>query len=312
MPNKVVIDNVELILSHPDEVDMRWIGSQLIRDQLLAAWLVIDRDDLPLNPRLIGKPGIGKTTLAYAVAREMGKEVYIFQCTMDTRPEDLIVTPVIAANGRIAYHASPLVTAMIRGGVCVLDEANRMSEKAWASLAPLLDRRRYVESIVAGIKIHAHPEFRVCCTMNEDASTYEVPEYIQSRLQPTIEVTFPDKDQEKKILKFNVPFAPDQLLDLTVGFLQRAHRHDMPYTPRDGINILRYALKMGELRRQSPEAYLEEGIEGVLGPEGLDFFHGRAAPPIPPRPKPDFELLDDEEEPEDDEPGEDEDSPPWA
>ncbi|MCX8036516.1 MAG: MoxR family ATPase [Candidatus Sumerlaeia bacterium] len=281
MPDKAVVENVELILSHPDELQARWIGSPLIRDQLVAAWLVINPDDLPLNPRLIGKPGIGKTTLAYAVAREMGKDVYIFQCTMDTRPEDLIVTPVVASNGRIAYHASPLTTAMIRGGVCILDEANRMSEKAWASLAPLLDYRRYVESIIAGIKIHAHPDFRVCCTMNEDASTYEVPEYIQSRLQPTIEVPFPDKNQEKNILKFNVPFAPEQLLQLTVAFLQRAHRADMPYTPRDGIHILRYALKMSQLREGPPEAYLEEGIEGVLGIEGLDFFHGRASAPPP-------------------------------
>jgi hypothetical protein len=239
----------------------------------------------------------------------MEKEVYIFQCTMDTRPEDLIVTPVIAADGKIGYHASPLVTAMLRGGVCILDEANRMSEKSWASLAPLLDYRRYVESIVAGIKLRAHPEFRICCTMNEDASTYEVPEYIQSRLQPTVEVTFPDKEQERRILKFNVPFSPEQIIDLTVNFLQRAHRHDMPYTARDGINVLRYALKMGELREQPPETFLEEGVEGVLGPEGLDFFHGRAVPPAPARPAPDFELIDEDDletdEPDDDEPN------PW-
>lgn len=311
MPKKTVVDDVELILSHPDELEARWIGSQLLKDQLIAAWLVIDPDDLPLNPRLIGKPGIGKTTLAYAVAREMGKEVYIFQCTMDTRPEDLIVTPIVAASGQIAYHASPLVTAMIRGGICILDEANRMSEKAWASLAPLLDYRRYAESIVAGIKIRAHPEFRVACTMNEDASTYEVPEYIQSRLQPTIEVTFPDKRASTDILKFNVPFAPQQLLDLTVSFLQRAHRHDMPYTPRDGINILRYTLKMADLRRQPPESFLEEGIEGVLGPEGLDFFHGRAPAHPPASPAPDFEILDDED-PDADDFDADEDRPPWA
>jgi MoxR-like ATPase len=35
-----------------------------------------------LNPRLIGEPGLGKTTLACAVARVLQTEVYIFQCTM--------------------------------------------------------------------------------------------------------------------------------------------------------------------------------------------------------------------------------------
>jgi MoxR-like ATPase len=58
--------------------------------------------------------------------------LYIFQCTADARPEDLLVTPVLAESGKIAYHASPLVTAMIRGGVCVLDEGNRMNEN-WAA-----------------------------------------------------------------------------------------------------------------------------------------------------------------------------------
>ena len=62
----------------------------------------------------------------------------------------MAATPVLAQDGKIAYHASPLVTAMIRGGVAILDEGNRMSEKSWASLAPLLDNRRYIESIVAG------------------------------------------------------------------------------------------------------------------------------------------------------------------
>ena len=113
-----------------------------------------------MNPRLLGKPGVGKTTLAYAAAKRLGREVYIMQATVDTRPEDLLVTPVIEGEARLRYVASPLVTAMLRGGIVILDEGNRMSEKSWASLAPLLDNRRYVESIVAGIKIKAHPLFR--------------------------------------------------------------------------------------------------------------------------------------------------------
>jgi len=44
---------------------------------------------------------------------------------------------------------------------------------------PLMDKRRYVESIIAGIRIYADPEFRLCVTMNADSSTYEIPEYIQ-------------------------------------------------------------------------------------------------------------------------------------
>ena len=45
----------------------------------------------------------------------------------------------------------------------MLDEGNRMNEKSWASLAPLLDHRRYVESIVAGITIPAPSGFSRLC-----------------------------------------------------------------------------------------------------------------------------------------------------
>ena len=239
----VIIDGVELHLSEPDQVPMQWVGQQELVTQIQAAWLVIGHEDLPLSPRLVGKPGVGKTTLAYHAGRILNRPVYLFQATMDTRPEDLIVTPVISEKGKIKYTASPVVSAMIKGGIAIIDEGNRMSEKSWASLAPLLDNRRYVESIVAGIKIKAHPEFRLCTTMNDDASTFELPEYIHSRLQPQIHIDFPERDEELSILESNLPFADQEILEYVVEFLQAAHEADERYSVRDGINIARYALK---------------------------------------------------------------------
>jgi len=273
------IDGVLLRLAHPDRLPARWVGQQDVLEQLLAAWFVIDERDLPLNPRLVGKPGVGKTTLAYAAGRALGRDVYIFQATMDTRPEDLLVSPVVAGAGEIQYVASSLVTAMVRGGVCVLDEGNRMSEKSWASLAPLLDTRRYVESIVAGVKIPAHPDFRICATMNDDASTFEIPEYIHSRLQPQILLDFPEQEEELQILRENLPFADEQVLAYVVSFLQRAHKSDENYTVRDGINIARYALKLG---RRAPERGLRESVADlvaravrmILGDEAIGYVGG--------------------------------------
>ncbi len=239
----VIIDGVELHLTEPDEVPMTWVGQPDLVTQVQAAWLVLGDEDFPLNPRLVGKPGVGKTTLAYHAGRSLNKPVYLFQATMDTRPEDLIVTPVISEGGKIKYMASSIVSAMIKGGVAVIDEGNRMSEKSWASLAPLLDSRRYVESVVAGIKIKAHSEFRLCTTMNDDASTFELPEYIHSRLQPQIYIDFPERDEELLILRKNLPFADDEILEYVVEFLQAAHDADERYSVRDGINIARYAMK---------------------------------------------------------------------
>lgn len=270
--SRVTIQGIEIALGFPDEFKFEWIGQRDVLEQLLAAWLVIDPNDIPLNPRLIGKPGVGKTTLAYAAAKKLHKAVYIFQCTMDTRPEDLLITPVIDQGGGIRYVASALVTAMIRGGVCILDEANRMSEKSWASLAPLLDTRRYIESIVAGLKVSAHPEFRICVTMNDDASTFEIPEYIHSRLQPQIYLDFPEAEEEKRILRENLPFVDEYIMEYVVNFLQRAHAHQENYTIRDGINIARYAAKRIKSlngNRGNIENLLREAILMTLGDEAL-------------------------------------------
>jgi len=239
--------------------------------QLLAAWMVVDDQDLPMNPRLLGKPGVGKTTLAYAGAKRLDREAYILQATVDTRPEDLIVTPAVEGAGQLRYVASPLVSAMLRGGVAILDEGNRMSEKSWASLAPLLDNRRYVESIVAGIKIKAHRNFRMVATMNDDASTFDLPEYIHSRLQPQIMLDFPEREEEYMILKENLPFADDRVLQYVTDFLQMAHAADERYTVRDGINIARFTMKLRAEGGIEEWRTLPAAIEQTVGDEALRY-----------------------------------------
>ncbi|MDQ2948172.1 MAG: MoxR family ATPase [Acidobacteriota bacterium] len=274
----VEIEGVSLHLAHPDELNVTWVGQEEVMRQLLAAWLVVDEQDLPMNPRLLGKPGVGKTTLAYAAGKRLGREVYIMQATVDTRPEDLLVTPVIEGERKLRYVASPLLTAMLRGGVAILDEGNRMSEKSWASLAPLLDNRRYAESIVAGIKIKAHPLFRLVATMNDDASTFDLPEYIHSRLQPQITIDFPERQEEYAILKENLPFSEEHMLNYVTDFLQQAHSADERYTVRDGINIARFAMKLKAMENGSAANKLGEqrfvlrtAVLQTLGDEALRY-----------------------------------------
>ncbi|HEY8380028.1 MAG TPA: MoxR family ATPase [Nannocystis sp.] len=279
----VVIQGVELRLTPPDELQWQWVGRSELKRQLLAAWSVLDEQDHALSPRLVGKPGVGKTTLASAAARALGLPLYVLQATMDTRPEDLLITPVLTDGQKLRYTASPLVSAMIKGGVCVLDEGNRMSERSWASLAPLLDRRRYVESIVAGIKIHAHRDFRFCATMNDDASTFDIPEYIHSRLQPQIVIDFPERDEETAILAANLPFAPARIHHYLAVFLQRAHEDDQPYTVRDGINIGRYALKLGAGDRGGLDVrkHVRQATAMILGEEALEYLPGEVPRDLP-------------------------------
>jgi len=273
MQDQVKIGGVHLKLSQAHDASGEWIGQHEVLQQLLACWLVVDDKDLPLTPRLVGAPGIGKTALAMAGARLREQELFIYQCTADTRPEDLLVTPVLSESGKIAYHASPLVTAMLRGGVCILDEGNRMNEKSWASLAPLFDHRRYVESIVAGISIPAHRDFRCAVTMNQDESTYEIPDYILSRLQPTLGLEFPNKQDELAILQYHLPFAEAEMLAMTVEFLQQSHELKLDFSPRDGLNLLRFAMKRLAQDRDHPlskDDAWREALERCLGEDAVD------------------------------------------
>ncbi len=269
--NTIVVDGVEIHLMSPPHFDIQWVGMEEPLNQLLAAWSDED-DDPPMQPRILGKPGVGKTSLAITAAKIREQDLYIFQCAVDTKPEDLIISPVIADEGKIRYVASPLVSAMVRGAVCLLDEGNRMSEKSWASLAPLLDMRRSVYSIVAGVEIKASEQFRICVTMNEDASTFEVPEYIFSRLQPGIQMDYPTREEEYRILRTKLRSPSDDLLQAVVDLLQKSHSRDDELSVRDGLNIARYAHRLikfnsGVSQRQA----LIQSVSQIVGDASVTF-----------------------------------------
>ena len=179
----VTVAGIRIRLARPYVLDFEWVGNRKVLNQLRACWHCDHEDEKPMNPRLVGKPGVGKTALGYAAGVMMNRPVYFFQGTADTLPNDLLINPLIVETSKdsshVEYIASTVITAMIVGGVCILDEGNRMQEKAWASLAPLLDSRRYIESIAIGLLLKAHPAFRFVATMNDDKSCFDLPDFIR-------------------------------------------------------------------------------------------------------------------------------------
>jgi hypothetical protein len=109
--------------------------------------------------------------------------------------------------------------------------------------------------------------------MNDDASTFELPEYIHSRLQPQIFIDFPERDEEYQILRENLPFAEERILTYVTDFLQLAHAADERYTVRDGINVARFAIKLKSLatERAHETRSLELALTQVLGEEALRY-----------------------------------------
>jgi hypothetical protein len=92
-------------------------------------------------------------------------------------------------------------------------------------------------------------------------------------LQPTLPLGFPSRDDEMAILRYHLPFARQELLALTVEFLQKAHDLKLDFSPRDGINLLRYAIKRMSQDPKHPlsqDAAWREALACVLGEEAAD------------------------------------------
>ncbi|HEY3743217.1 MAG TPA: MoxR family ATPase, partial [Bryobacteraceae bacterium] len=102
--------------------------------------------------------------------------------------------------------------------------------------------------------------------------------YIHSRLQPQILIDFPERMEELAILRENLPFAEDQILDYVTDFLQRSHAAEERFTVRDGINAARYAMKLESQTGLNRQASLDRAFADTLGDDAI-----RHAPPPPPR-----------------------------
>ncbi len=114
--------------------------------------------------------------------------------------------------------------------------------------------------------------------MNDDASTFDLPEYIHSRLQPQITIDFPERQEEFAILKENLPFVEEHMLNYVTDFLQQAHAADERYTVRDGINIARFATKLKAMENGSganktgeQRFVLRTAVLETLGDEALRY-----------------------------------------
>ena len=246
------------------------VGRDREMEEVLAAWMG-GPGHFPLSPLLVGEAGLGKNRIIYECSKLCGKELYIFQGHEDVTAEDLICAVRFSddPNRKMDYIVSSLVTAMLRGGVCFIDEIGKIKLRALAPLASLLDERRYIDSVLLGERIVASPGFRfIAAANNDDFDESPLPDFIASRLRPVIAVSYPERDVIDRIIRANFERIRHDGAELLDRFweLWRQSRGDRPPTPRDSIYIFAYALNLTDF----------EGIRGQR-PHNLEDRSGASA-----------------------------------
>lgn len=136
-------------------------------------------------------PGVGKTTMALALAKSISCSFGRIQFTPDTLPTDVTGVSVYQMKtGEFTYQAGAIMNQVI-----LADEINRTSPKTQASLLEAMEE----EQVTVDGLVHKLPSpFFVMATQNpiEFLGTYPLPEAQMDRFMMRLSVGYPDREQE--------------------------------------------------------------------------------------------------------------------
>jgi len=140
-------------------------------------------------------PGVGKTTLAHALAQVLGLTWQRVQFTSDLLPADILGVSVFdRATQKFEFRQGPVFTQLL-----LADEVNRASPRTQSALLEAMEERQVS---VDGVT-HPLPEpFFVVATQNphEQLGTYALPESQLDRFLMRIELGYPDARHERALL----------------------------------------------------------------------------------------------------------------
>jgi MoxR-like ATPase len=140
-------------------------------------------------------PGVGKTTLAHALAATLGLNFQRVQFTSDLLPSDIIGVGIYEREaGRFKFHAGPLFTQLL-----LADEINRAMPKTQSAL---LEAMAEEQVTVDGVTHRLAPPFFVVATQNpmDFAGTYPLPDSQLDRFMLRMSMGYPDRDAERAML----------------------------------------------------------------------------------------------------------------
>jgi len=141
-------------------------------------------------------PGVGKTTLAHALAQVLGLAWQRVQFTSDLLPADIIGVSVFdRASQQFHFRKGPVFTQLL-----LADEVNRASPRTQSALLEAMEERQ----ISAEVTTYALPEpFFVVATQNphEQLVTFPLPESQLDRFLMRVTLGYPDSTHERELLR---------------------------------------------------------------------------------------------------------------
>jgi len=140
-------------------------------------------------------PGVGKTTLAHALARTFGLQFSRVQFTADLMPSDLAGVSVFERSKEaFVFHAGPIFAQVL-----LADEINRASPKTQSALLEAMEEKQVT---VEGETRPLPSPFFVIATQNphDQLGTYALPESQMDRFLMRISLGYPDRQAERQLL----------------------------------------------------------------------------------------------------------------
>ncbi len=219
-------------------------------------------------------PGVGKTTLAYALARSFDCTFHRIQFTSDLLPSDLTGVSIYSqATGRFEFRRGPLFA-----NVVLADEINRTTPKTQSALLEAMSEGN------VSVEDRTYPlpnPFVVIATQNpiEHHGTYPLPESQLDRFLMRIRMGYPGAEDEKEILRSGISYRAAERLTPAVTVEEILEAQNQVEMVRVDESLLDYLMKVVQATREHHLLELGVSPRGAMSlfraAQALSFLRGR-------------------------------------